>query len=144
MPDFISTDDYCKYLDDYCTHFNLWSRMKLNTTVHTIRRNEKGGHKITFSKNGSMETEEWNCDALAICSGLNVTPHVPIIDGYENIPESMHSSKFKKRSQFGENKNVVILGAGETAMDIAYLAITSPTKSVTLCHRGGWKNEPKV
>jgi dimethylaniline monooxygenase (N-oxide forming) len=91
-----------------------------------------------------MEEEQWHCDAIAVCSGLNVTPNVPHVKGIEYIPTVFHSSIFKKRKQFGVDKNVLILGAGETAMDIALLAITAPTKSVTLCHRGGWKNEPKV
>ena len=91
-----------------------------------------------------MKEEQWHCDAIAVCSGLNVTPNIPYIKGIEHVPKAFHSSKFKERKQFGENKNILVLGAGETAMDISYLAITSPTNSVTLCHRGGWKNEPKV
>lgn len=143
-PDFISTDTYCEYLENYCTHFDLWPRIKLETTVHSVRRHKRGGHEIYFSKNGSTTEESWHCDALAVCSGLNVTPNVPYVRGVEYIPAVFHSSQFKKRKQFGVDKNVLILGAGETAMDIGFLAITSPTKSVTLCHRGGWKNEPKV
>jgi dimethylaniline monooxygenase (N-oxide forming) len=38
----------------------------------------------------------------------------------------------------------MILGSGETGMDLAYLAVTSPTKSVTLCHRDGFLCAPKV
>ena len=144
-PDFISTDAYCEYLHQYCIHFHLYQRIKLETTVHSVRRHEKGGHVVSFSGNGSPnEQQQWHCDAIAVCSGLNVTPHVPAIKGFEHIPKFLHSSDFKERKQFGENKNILILGAGETAMDIGYLAITSPTNSVTLCHRGGWKNEPKV
>ena len=91
-----------------------------------------------------MKEEKWHCDAIAVCSGLNVTPNIPRIRGIEHVPKAFHSSKFKERKQFGVNNNILVLGAGETAMDISYLAITSPTNSVTLCHRGGWKNEPKV
>ncbi len=143
-PDFISTDAYCEYLQNYCTHFDLWPRIKLETTVHSIRRNGNGGHEISFSKNGSMNEEQWHCNAIAVCSGLNVTPNIPYVRGLEYVPKAFHSSSFKERKQFGLNKNILVLGAGETAMDIGYLAITSPTESVTLCHRGGWKNEPKV
>jgi len=38
----------------------------------------------------------------------------------------------------------VVLGAGETAMDVSHLAVTSPTKSVTMCHRDGWFYAPKI
>lgn len=56
----------------------------------------------------------------------------------------IHSSDFKKRQQFGIDKNILIVGSGETGMDIAHLAITSPTKSVTLCHRDGFLCAPKA
>lgn len=143
-PDFVSTADYCTYLEEYCTHFNLWPHIKLSTQVGKIRRNEKGGHIISFSKKGTEGEEQWHCDAIAVCSGLHVTPNIPSLKGIENVPESMHSSDFKECKQFGINKNIMVLGAGETVMDIAYLAVTSPTKSVTICYRVGFKNTPKV
>ena len=74
--------------------------------------------------------EQWHCEAIAVCSGLHVTPNIPSVKGIESVPESMHSSEFKECKQFGIDKNIMILGAGETAMDLSYLAVTSPTKSV--------------
>jgi dimethylaniline monooxygenase (N-oxide forming) len=57
----------------------------------------------------------------------------------------LHSADFKARSQFGKDKTVLILGAGETAMDLAHLAITSPTvRRVILSHRDGFISSPKV
>ncbi|KKY34246.1 putative dimethylaniline monooxygenase [Diaporthe ampelina] len=56
----------------------------------------------------------------------------------------LHASDFKTRSQFGKDKTVLILGVGETAMDIAHLAITSPTKRVVLSHRDGFISSPKI
>jgi dimethylaniline monooxygenase (N-oxide forming) len=97
---------------------------------------------ISFSKDDRDDT--WECDAVAICSGLHVKPDIPFLDGVDNVPKVMHSSEFKSRSDFGEGKNVMILGAGETAMDLAYLAVTSPVQSVTLCHRDGFFYAPKV
>lgn len=56
----------------------------------------------------------------------------------------MHSSQFKEMSQFGSGKNVLIVGSGETGMDLAYMAVNSDAKSVTLCHRDGFLCAPKV
>lgn len=97
---------------------------------------------IRYSKNGTEL--EWDCDALAVCSGLHVDPYIPNIPGIENVPRVLHSSEFKRREDFGVDKQVVVLGVGETAMDLSYLAITSPTKSVTICHRDGFYYAPKV
>jgi len=74
-----------------------------------------------------------------------VEPSMPHIPGLEIASRVMHSSDFKSRADFGNSKHVMILGAGETAMDISYMAVTSPkVKSVTLCHRDGFVYAPKV
>lgn len=67
-----------------------------------------------------------------------------MIPGLENAPNVIHSSQFKERMQFGKDKNVLIVGSGETGMDIAYLAVTSETNSVTMCHNDGFLCAPKV
>lgn len=86
----------------------------------------------------------WECDAIAVCSGLHVTPSIPDVPGIENVPVVKHSAQFKSREEFGTDKTVVILGTGETGIDLAYLAVTSPTKRVILCHRDGFLGAPKV
>jgi cation diffusion facilitator CzcD-associated flavoprotein CzcO len=122
--------------------FKLWSHIHLSTSVTKVRPGSNGGHIVEYINDG--KASEWACDAIAVCSGLHVTPNIPIIDGIGNVPTVIHSSEFKERKQFGVDKNVLIAGSGETGMDIAYLAITSPTKSVTLCHRDGFLCAPKV
>lgn len=139
---------YLEYLDEYCTHFALWKYIELNTRVKKLRR-KGAGHVITFkkrvqSREGTQE-ESWECDAVAICTGLHVEPHMPQVEGIDYVPIVIHSSKFKGKSDFGEDKNIVVLGVGETGMDIAHLAVTSPSpRSVTICHRRGFLGGPKI
>lgn len=92
--------------------------------------------------NGVEKT--WHCDAVAMCSGLHVVPNIPHIEGIEKVPLALHSSRFKGRSQFGEAKNILVLGSGETGADVAYMAVTAPTKRVVLCHNDGFHLAPKV
>jgi dimethylaniline monooxygenase (N-oxide forming) len=141
-PDFLSAEQYCTYLEGYCKAFNLNPHINLCTSVTKIERSQSEGHTIHLLSSG--EKSEWNCDAVAICSGLHVTPNIPTISGLERVPVVIHSSEFKERKQFGEGKDVLILGSGETGMDIAYLAVTSDTKSVTISHRDGFLCAPKV
>ena len=140
----MKTTEYCAYLEQYCTEFALWKHIKLSTSVKHVRPRSGNGHVVYFVTDGSLGLQEWHCDAVAICSGLHVTPNTTVIPGIEHVPHVMHSSTFKERKQFGSNQDILILGSGETAMDLGYLAVTSPTKSVTLCHRSGWQNTPKV
>ncbi|KAK4669038.1 uncharacterized protein QC764_0108450 [Podospora pseudoanserina] len=144
-PDFVSAERYVEYLHEYCDKFKLWSQIKLSTTVVSVKPNIKGkGHTITYSAKGTGKQKSWTCDAIAVCSGLHVTPNLPEIPGLEDhVPLVMHSSQFKSSSQFGTNKTVMMLGSGETGADIAYLAVTSPTKQVVMCHRSGFHFAPK-
>lgn len=100
-----------------------------------VERVRGGGHIVHYVKNGEKFT--WPCDAVAVCSGLHVIPNLVSIPGLENVPISFHSSQFKNMTQLGAHQNLLIVGSGETGMDLAYNAVTSDTKSVTLCHRDG-------
>jgi len=143
-PDFLSAERYRAYLNDYCTHFKLWEHINLSTTVIKVRRGLKGGHVVTFKRNSSSQTEDYHCDAVAICSGLHVEPNIPRIEGIERVPVVFHSSKFKKYEQLGVGKTILILGSGETAMDIGYMAMQVPAKRVLMSHRDGFFCAPKV
>jgi len=155
-PDFLSTSRYRQYLNDYCTHFGLWQHIKLSTAVVSIKRGDvTAGQRAHVVKYHSVRagggnddfqsaSQEWQCDAIAVCSGLHSEPNMPPIPGIEYVPTVMHSSEFKSRSQFGDGKTVMVLGTGETAFDIAHLAVTTPaTKQVVLCHRDGFLGAPR-
>jgi len=142
-PQFMKATRYLQYLEDYVERFDLRQFIYLSTRVVSVRRRDKG-HVIRYNSPQHGE-EEWECDAVAVCSGLHVTPEIPKIPGMERVPSVLHSAQFKGRKDFGNDKTVVVLGVGETAMDIAHMAVTTPaTRRVVLCHKNGWVNAPKV
>ncbi|WZH39332.1 Putative flavin-containing protein [Fusarium acuminatum] len=142
-PDFVTPQVYVQYLKDYIAHFNLGSMIELKTKVDKVRHGPANfGHIIDLSSESGPF--RWECDAVAVCSGINVNPVIPYIEGIERIGAVIHSSRLKSRAQFGERTNVYIMGAGETGMDLAYLAVTSAAKTVTLCHRDGFFCAPKI
>jgi dimethylaniline monooxygenase (N-oxide forming) len=142
--DLLSTKQYVEYLHDYCTHLNLWPCIRLNTRVLSVTRGAGGGHILSYQANDSQTRYEWKCDAVAVFSGLHVAPNVPDIRGIQSAPQILRSSELKSRNQFGVDKAVMVVGSGETGSDIAYLAVTSTTKQVLLCHNGGVHFAPKV
>lgn len=147
-PDFLAAKRYREYLTEYCSKFQLWPHINLNTKVTHITRKVPGKdgarHVITYCPKSTGKEEQWECDAIAICAGLHVTPNIPEIPGIENVPTVIHSSQFKSREQFGENKTIMVMGGGETASDVAFLAVTGNTKQVLMCHRYGFHFAPKV
>jgi cation diffusion facilitator CzcD-associated flavoprotein CzcO len=130
-------------LKEYADHFNLWPEISLSTSVTSIRRGQAGGHVIHYRGPDGVDMT-WECDAVAVCTGLHVTPNIPDVPGIDKVKIVKHSSQFKKREEFPHGSQVVVLGTGETGMDIAHLAVTSPTKRVVLCHRQGFLGAPKV
>ncbi|KAK3695718.1 hypothetical protein B0T22DRAFT_418541 [Podospora appendiculata] len=128
-PDFLTTARYVSYLYDYCGHFNLWPHIKLSTQVVSVRRRPGGGHVVSYRPTGawihtgrtSHAVQEYECDAVAV----------------------LHSADFKLKKQFGEGKTVLVMGTGETGMDISYMAVNAATDRVLLSHRDGFLCAPK-
>lgn len=138
--DHIDLPEYVEYLESYSSHFNLWDHIRLNSVVISIVRTGNR-HAVTWLHNGLECREVF--DKLVICSGLHVVPSIPDIRGIENVKEKIHSSQYKGRNQIA-GKNVLILGCGETAMDIAYEAVKSGCPQVVMSQRGGFLSFPKV
>lgn len=88
-------------------------------------------------------------DYIALCAGLHVTPSIPTIPGIENVltsrnnataevvPKIFHSHTYKSRSQL-TGRRVLILGTGETGMDLAYESVKAGAREVVLCSRSGY------
>ncbi|KAG5819258.1 hypothetical protein H9Q74_009581 [Fusarium xylarioides] len=142
-PDFLSAERFIRYLKEYADYFHLWPEIALNTSVTSVRRGHAGGHVVHYRGADGLDMK-WECDAVSVCTGLHVTPNIPDVKGIDKVKVVKHSSQFKKRDEFPQGGTVVVLGTGETGMDIAHLAVTSPTKRVVLCHRQGFLGAPKV
>ncbi|KAK5993834.1 Monooxygenase PC-14 [Cladobotryum mycophilum] len=149
-PDHISLPQYVDYLKAYVNRFNLAPFIKLGCRVAHVEplsksTNEQWKHRVKYIDSHQGDQEQvYDCSHIAICTGLHVQPNVPTIPGIENVQgEVFHSSEYKLRSQLS-GRNVLILGCGETAMDIAYEAIKADATAVTMCFRTGFLSFPKA
>lgn len=154
-PDFPTPTMYAGYLDAYADQWGLTPHVECCKRVVALQRRDGPGdrkHRVTIEALATGEREEWDCDAVAVCVGVNSVPTKTAIPGVEiDMPgriKVLHSSQFKGRHDFGPDqgagKTVVVVGAGETGSDIAHLAITSKAKEVILCHRNGFTFAPKA
>lgn len=124
--------------------------MKMGCRVNKIEPIEKSPdqrwrHRVKYiEKNSHGKERTFDCSHVAVCTGLHVEPNIPTIPGIENIKgEAFHSSQYKKRAQLS-GKDILIMGCGETAMDVAYEAMKGDAKSVTMCFRTGFLSFPKA
>ncbi|EJU05748.1 FAD/NADP-binding domain-containing protein [Dacryopinax primogenitus] len=160
--DHLSLEEYVDYLKSYAQHFKVLERIKTGCRVTRISRGVNGkGHLVEYirkSPDGAWGTtvESIMTDYLAICTGLHVIPSIPSIPGIEHVLKKnenngerkfeatvFHSSEYKLRAQL-TGRRVMILGCGETGMDLAYEAAKAKAKQVVLCHRDGFLSFPKV
>ncbi|KAJ0300558.1 hypothetical protein COL516b_008491 [Colletotrichum fioriniae] len=94
LPDFLPVEDYVRYLEGFCAQFDLWDIIETNTEILRVSHTANG-HRVFFrrsqclevaeSQDEGQEEESWDCDAIAVCSGLNNVPSISYIEGLENL-----------------------------------------------------------
>ncbi|KAF7353585.1 FAD/NAD-P-binding domain-containing protein [Mycena venus] len=152
-PDHLTLEEYVEYLREYCKKFDITDRIRLETKVVNVSRDPAGGHIVSYvSKAPSGEWEVTprtiNASYVALCTGLHVIPAIPAVPGIEHVlnaenhvesgvtPAAFHSVEYKSRAQL-VGRRVMILGTGETGMDLAYEAAKAGAKEAVLCSRSG-------
>lgn len=72
------------------------------------------------ARNGSSgEAEEYYGTFLVVATGEATDPYTPEIQGLDTFSgEVLHSTQFKSGKQLG-NKNVLVVGSGNSGMEIA-------------------------
>lgn len=144
------------YLRAYAKNFQLTDRIKLNTKVVNISRDPAGGHIVSYITRQQQNPDKWetnprivHAEYIALCTGLHVIPSIPQVEGIEHVLKqrdsdeeglkrtAFHSVDYKLRSQLS-GRRVMILGTGETGMDLAYEAAKAGAKEVVLCSRAGY------
>ncbi|KAF7359289.1 FAD NAD-binding domain-containing protein [Mycena sanguinolenta] len=158
-PDHLTLEEYVSYLRAYCKHFGITDRIRLQTKVVNVSRNPAGGHIVSYVT--KAPSGEWgstlrtiNAAYIALCTGLHVIPSIPALPGIEHVlnlenhtsgttPSAYHSVEYKSRAQLA-GRRIMILGTGETGMDLAYEAAKAGAKEVVLCSRSGFLSFPKA
>lgn len=115
-----SLPEYVQYLENYARHFNIHRFIQFDSLVASVHRKANccEGIQYVVTVNGHQMV----FDAVAVCSGLHNIPHMPTqpLAGFDG--KVIHSSEYKNSNVF-RDKNVLIVGTGETGMDLAYHAV---------------------
>eukprot|EP00938_MAST-03A_sp_MAST-3A-sp1_P005253 g5253.t1 len=140
--DHVSLKDYCKYLERYCDHFDLWKHIQFSKTVRRVTL--RGDEKYAVELEQDRKTHIF--DAVLVCSGLHLHENIPRIRNFHTYfkGQSFHSATYRNVSNpvSLSRRNIIVVGSGETGLDIAQQALEAGG-NVSVSTRSGWLSVPK-
>ncbi len=132
-PDFPHHTQVAEYFDAYVDHFGFRDQITFNTGVERAERAVDGTWSVSLD---SGETRRY--DALVVANGHHWDPRwpEPPFPG-EFSGEVMHAHHYVDAEPF-RGKRVLVLGMGNSAMDIAVESSYSADKTFLAARRGAW------
>ena len=124
---------YHEYLQAYSRSFDLERDVMTSATVVSIDRTDPG-FLVKIDRDGTLLTTK--SKNVCVCAGFTGLPHSPVLTGEASFAGDVcHSSDFcGKASEHA--RNIVIIGNGNTALDMALLALSrAPNARVLLSSR---------
>ena len=111
-PDFPSRQNIFDYLKDYAQHFKIYDKIEFNKKVEYVRPIEDNKWQVTFE-----DGEQRNYKGVLVCNGHHWCKKWPEYSG-EFSGEYIHSKDYKTTDQL-KGKKILVIGAGNSACDIA-------------------------
>ncbi|MEL6553745.1 MAG: NAD(P)-binding domain-containing protein [Cyanobacteria bacterium J06621_11] len=114
-----SAQQYAEYLERYVERFELGQSLNFSQSVTSVQRTDNGQWCVRTLDEKTGKCATHYCDRVAVCAGLNLTPKPIDLPGQETFTgEVRHSSRYVGTDGL-EGKRVVVVGAGESGVDIA-------------------------
>ncbi|SDI87705.1 Flavin-binding monooxygenase-like [Actinokineospora alba] len=139
-PTFPSAAQMLAYLNDYVDHFGLRERIEFTTAVVDVRpldRTGMAGWRVTLA---SGEQREYA--AVAVANGHYWERNIPSYPGVFTGRQT-HSKDYKRPADFGDGGRVLVVGAGNSAGDLAVEAAAT-FGGADLSMRSGYWFIPKT
>jgi cation diffusion facilitator CzcD-associated flavoprotein CzcO len=134
-PDFPHHAQIAAYFDAYVDHFGFRDGIRFETKVAHAERLDGGGWELTLD-DGSVE----RFDALLVANGHHWDPRwpEPMFPGHDTFAgQQLHAHSYVDNDLFVD-KDVVILGMGNSAMDIAVESSYVARNTYLAARRGAW------
>ncbi|KAM3840230.1 flavin-containing monooxygenase 1-like isoform 1-T3 [Vipera latastei] len=142
FPPFLSHHHLLEYLRMYTKHFDLQKYIQLKTKVISIKKcpdfSNTGQWEVVTEANGKQNSTIF--DAVMVCVGYLTEPLLPL-NSYPGLKKFnghyFHSRDYKTPEVF-RDKKVLVIGMGNSGVDIAVEA-TQTAKTVKIStERGAW------
>ncbi|WP_310991916.1 flavin-containing monooxygenase [Aequorivita marina] len=130
-PDFPSSAQMLAYYRSYASHYNLSESIQFNTKVVFVNPIKDNLWEVTFANNTTKIYK-----AVVVCNGHHWSKNYPQYDG-EFTGDTFHSKEYKSPEQL-KDKRVLVIGAGNSAFDIASESARISSKNFLSVRRGIW------
>nr|DBA18131.1 TPA: hypothetical protein GDO54_016415 [Pyxicephalus adspersus] len=142
FPNYMHNSKVLQYFRLYAEHFQLLKYIQFKTAVCNIRKRPDflttGQWDVVTESEGNQEKHVF--DAILVCIGHHTHPKIPLqsFPGIENFKgQYFHSRDYKSAEPF-KNKRVIVIGIGNTAVDLV-VELSAVAKQVFLStRRGAW------
>nr|XP_006823412.1 PREDICTED: dimethylaniline monooxygenase [N-oxide-forming] 5-like [Saccoglossus kowalevskii] len=142
-PPFLSRLRVHEYLHSYADHFALKKYITFNANVIRIETAIDGGWTVIISNGIGGKTEEI-FDYVMVCTGVFSETHFPSYPGFENFDGiKIHSNEYRDSGKF-KDKRVVVVGAANTAGEVACELARNGSIQVFLSMRNGTLVFPRI
>jgi len=129
------------YLEKYMKHFNLEKHIKYQHQVLKVAKDKnfaQNGQWNIRVKNKEGEETEVTAAGVMVAIGHHVFPCMATFPGMEDFKGTvMHSHSFKDYKGL-ENKRALVVGVGNSGMDVAVELSNVNTKVFLSTRRGAW------
>lgn len=105
------------YFESYARHFGAYDKIRFNHTVQRVTRTSDGLWQVRYLDDKNTENTEI-FDIMMVANGHHWDPKYPSYPG-EFSGKFMHSHDFKGVTEEWRGKNVLVIGAGNSACDVA-------------------------
>jgi len=116
-PDYPNHIQLQQYFEGYAKHFGIYSKIKFDHAVNQVTRQDNCNWLVNYSDNNGVEQSEI-FEVLMVSNGHHNVPKYPQYPG-EYTGKFLHSHDFKGVDESWRDKRVLVIGAGNSACDIA-------------------------
>jgi dimethylaniline monooxygenase (N-oxide forming) / hypotaurine monooxygenase len=136
LPDYPSRAAVENYLRDYAVRFKLLPLIRFRHSVSCVTPEEEHSWRLTIQHEDRRLQETY--DAVMVCTGIFRRPIIPIIPGMDRFMGTvMHSLEYGDPERFA-GKDVVVIGLGSSAADIATDLVGTAAHVTLSTRRGAW------
>lgn len=136
LPDYPHHSQIAAYFESYVDHFGFRDRIRFSTKVARAEKDPASGVWTLTLEDGSTE----RFDAVLVANGHHWDPRwpEPAFPGHDTTEiEQLHAHSYVDEELF-RDRNVVILGMGNSAMDLAVESSYVAKHTWLAARRGAW------